>query len=136
MRSDAVMCNIPTTEVGRPATNGQPGGQPLREKGKADEAEAGGRGQAGGRQDQGAGLVALVEAGGGELFRDSNRLGYVSMEVDGHQQTWLLRSGDFKDWLKHRFYKEEGQIPSDPAVEDAVSVLSGKAVYDGPEEEV
>jgi putative DNA primase/helicase len=88
------------------------------------------------RQSQSVRLVALVEQGKGELFHDTNRVAYVSLETDGHVQTCLLDSQEFKEWLRYRLHATAGLIPSDQAVDDAVKTLRGKALYEGRMQEV
>ncbi len=59
--------------------------------------------------------------------------GYAICEVDGHAETWPLRSKGFKRWLLQQFYKKEGKPPGAQAVADALGTLEARAHYDGSE---
>jgi hypothetical protein len=71
-----------------------------------------------------------------ELFHDAEEVTYARIEVDGHKETWPLRSKKFKNWLKRRYYAEFKKVPNNQATQDALGVLEGKAQFDGPEHEV
>lgn len=83
-----------------------------------------------------ADLLTEIAVGECELFHDPSLEGYASFAVAGHRETWPLRSRGFKRWVFRRFYEEHGRSPRDQALKDALGALEGKAIYDGPEEEV
>jgi hypothetical protein len=84
-------------------------------------------------QSQATRLVTLAMDAGVELFHTPEGEAYGSMEIDGHTETWPLKVRSFRRWLARRFYDEEGKAPGAQAVQDALGVLEGKALYDGPE---
>jgi len=75
-------------------------------------------------------------AGDAELFHDRNRKGYATIPVDGHMETWPIKSTAFRDWLRGRFYKAHNKTPGGQALQDALDLLAAQARYDGPEHEV
>jgi hypothetical protein len=104
----------------------------------AGEAAAGARtGQ--GSQSQATLLVELVtggERGTAELFHDAEGEAYATMAVVGdgghcHKETHRLRSGRFRDWLAHAFYREHGKAAGAQAMQDALGVLAGQAIHEG-----
>jgi 5S rRNA maturation endonuclease (ribonuclease M5) len=85
-----------------------------------------------GRQpSQSTRLVALADKI--ELFHSPDGDAYASMMVNGHLETWPLRSKGFRRYLMHRFYEEYGQTPAAQPIQDALGLLEGKALYKGPE---
>ena len=61
---------------------------------------------------------------------------YATFAVGEHVETWPLRSKGFKRWLSREFHRNEGRAPSAQPIQDALAVLDGKALFDGPEREV
>lgn len=56
---------------------------------------------------------------------------YATITIDGHRESWSLKSRGFRDWLSHEFYKHQGRAPSGQSIQDALSVLTGKARFEG-----
>lgn len=76
--------------------------------------------------------VLIELAGEAQLFHTPDGNTYATFQVDGHKETWPLRSKGFKRWLLRRFYQKEGK-PGGQALEDALATLEAKAHFDGPE---
>jgi hypothetical protein len=95
---------------------------------KAGEGGAGHRSQAD---------VLLSLAVGLDLFHAPGNGGdgeaFATFAVNGHKETWVIRSGGFRSWLARRYHAETGRAPSAQALEDTLGVLAGQAQYDGPE---
>ncbi len=87
-----------------------------------------------GRKSQATVLIELASQA--EFFHMSEGDAYASVEINGHLETWQLRSGGFRDWLMHRYYETEGKSPSSQALQDALNVLHGRARYEGKAREV
>jgi hypothetical protein len=76
----------------------------------------------------------LVElASGAELFHDPSGEAYATIEVDGHKETWLIKTKGFRRWLARQYYQVSEKAPGSQAVQDALGVLEGKALFDGRE---
>lgn len=67
-----------------------------------------------------------------ELFHDERDEGYVRLEQDGHRETWRLRGARFKSWLAYKFFEREGTAPSASVLNDALQVMTGRALFEGP----
>jgi hypothetical protein len=76
-------------------------------------------------------LVGLAEQG--DLFHDALGDGYAAIEQNGHRETWSLRSSSFKTWLAHQFFLQYGRAPSSGALTDALTIIAGKAQFEGDE---
>jgi hypothetical protein len=81
-------------------------------------------------------LVALAMGAGAELFHSPEGDAYATIDVEGHRETWPLKVRGFRRWLARLFYEEEDKAPGSQAIQDALGVLEGKALYDGPESPV
>jgi hypothetical protein len=88
------------------------------------------------RESQGTRLVALALDAGAELFHTPDGEAYATIAVDGHKETWPLKVKGFRRWLARLFYQAEDKSPGAQAVQDALGVLEGKALFDGPESPV
>ena len=71
----------------------------------------------------------------GELFHTPNGTAFADLLVDGHRQTWPVRSNRFR-WLRHRHYQETGTPPGAEAIRSALDLLEARAQFDGPERSV
>jgi len=79
-----------------------------------------------------------------ELFHDPEDEPYATVEVDGHYETWPLKSRGYKNWLRHTYYvaqKEDGGegnlgAPRTQALNDALAQLEAKCQFEGPEHKV
>ena len=96
----------------------------LRQMDAADQAEG---------QSQATRLVTLATDAGVELFHTPDGEAYASILVEGHTETWPLKVKGFRRWLARLFYEEYDKTPGSQALQDALGVLEGKALYDGPE---
>lgn len=61
--------------------------------------------------------------------------GYAVIEVGDHLETWPIQSKGFRRWLGRQFYREYDKAPGSQGLQDAINVIAGKAIYDGPEHE-
>ncbi len=95
--------------------------------GKAD-------GKDGGRPSQADALVGLAEDV--QLFHTpggNDSEGYATVLVGEHKETWPVNGKGFRRWLAKRFYDVTGKAPGLQAVQDALNVIAGRAVHEGPE---
>lgn len=86
------------------------------------------------KKSQASVLTELAEEA--ELFHTSEGEAYAMILINGHLETWALRSRSFRDWLSKRYYESEGSIPNSQALQDALNTLQGIACHDGPELEI
>jgi hypothetical protein len=83
---------------------------------------------------QGERLIGYVDDA--ELFHTPDGEPHASFTVNGHKETWPLKSKRFKQWLLRRFYKELSKAPSTQALTDALATIAARAIFDGPEKAV
>src|SRR5215468_7145667 len=70
------------------------------------------------------------------LFHTAAGTAFADIMVDGHRETWPIRSKRFRGWLRRRYYQETGDAPSAAAVHSALDLLEARAQFDGPERAV
>lgn len=87
---------------------------------------------AAGKEKKKSQATILVELAAGEYFHDDARRAFVTLEINGHFETWPVRSRDFKLILNHRFYQQYEGVPGAQAVEDALRQLEARAIFDNP----
>lgn len=83
------------------------------------------------RPSQATALVSLATESGVELFHDPNGEPYASFGVADRWETAPIRSGHFRGWLAKRFYDRYEGAPGSQATQDALTVLAGKATFEG-----
>ena len=86
-----------------------------------------------GADSQATRLVTLATEAGVELFHTPEGEPYASIVVEGHTETWPLKVRSFRRWLARLFYTEYAKTPGSQAIQDALGVLEGKAIFDGDE---
>jgi hypothetical protein len=100
-----------------------------------DGAIAGKNSDAGGRGPKQADiLIGLAQSA--ELFHSPDGTGFADLEINGHRETWPIRSKGFRRWLARRFYDATQGAPSSEALASALNVIEAKAHFDAPEREV
>jgi hypothetical protein len=67
-----------------------------------------------------------------ELFQTPEQIAYASVTISNHKEIMLLKESLFKNYLARLFYKEYGKTPNTQALQSAVGVLTGRALYDSP----
>ena len=87
-----------------------------------------------GRPKQADLLIELAQRA--TLFHDEEETAYADIDMDGHRETWLVRSSGFSRWLRWSYYKEYSGAPNAEAMTAALSVLEAKAVFEGQKEGV
>src|SRR6266480_768999 len=69
-------------------------------------------------------------------FHDPLDRAFVQLDVNGHAETWPVKSVKFQNLLGKIFYQREGRIINRNSLGDAIGTLVGIAAHDGPEESV
>ncbi|MFG1290318.1 hypothetical protein [Xanthobacter versatilis] len=70
------------------------------------------------------------------LFHTPDGSGYADLDINGHRETWPIRTKGFRRWLARRFFEETGGAPSSEALQSALNVIEAKAHFDSPERQV
>ncbi|GAG87209.1 unnamed protein product, partial [marine sediment metagenome] len=71
-----------------------------------------------------------------ELFHTPDRMPYAVIKQDDHTEVWPLESRTVKDYLARRYYEKLGSAPSSQAIQNALNVFRGHALFAGCEEPV
>jgi hypothetical protein len=84
-------------------------------------------------QSQATQLVELAAVA--ELWRTPGADGeaWATIDVDGHREHWPLKVKRFRRWLAERYHAEHDTSPGSQALQDALTVLEGKALFHGTE---
>lgn len=80
-------------------------------------------------------LVTLVTLSGAELWHTPKQDFYISFERDGHKEHHPLRSKAVKLWMGSLFFSDRKKTPGSQALQDALTILEGFALFDGSEHE-
>jgi len=75
----------------------------------------------------------LVKIAAGADFFHTHDEAFASIPVDGHRENWRTNSKAFRQWLSRQFFLTHKQIPSSQAVQDALNIIGGEAVFAAPE---
>ncbi len=73
-------------------------------------------------------LVRLAERNAA-LFADGDEA-FADLAVDGHRETWPVKSKGFRRWLRWEFYVIEHKSPGAEAMQQAVATLDAMSVFD------
>jgi hypothetical protein len=76
-------------------------------------------------------LIGLAEAA--ELFHSADGTAFADLDINGHRETWPVRTKGFKRWLARQFFEATGGAPSSETVQSALNVIEAKAHFDAPE---
>jgi len=87
------------------------------------------------KPNQATQILGLLEQQDCEFFHAEGRA-YASFDVNGHRETWPIRRKVFRQWVAHQFYVTHKKIPGNQALQDAINVLEGKAIFEGMERQV
>jgi len=90
--------------------------------------------KSGGPPSQATTLVEL--ASDANLFHNPGGDAFATVPVGNHHETLRVSSRAFRRWLSRQFYKQKNRAPGGSAVQDALGVLEGKAVFEGEERHV
>ena len=61
---------------------------------------------------------------------------FADLSINGHRETWPIRSMRFRAWLRRQYYEATGNAPSADCVNSALNLLEARAQFDGPERAV
>jgi len=70
------------------------------------------------------------------LFHDELREPYVNLLINGHKEIWRCRSKQFKRWASRSFWESQKKAINSDALNTALTVLEGKACFDGDQYEL
>jgi hypothetical protein len=71
-----------------------------------------------------------------ELFHTAAGTAFADLLVDGHRETWPIRSQRFRTWLRRRHYEATRTAASAAAINSALDLFEAQAQFEGPERPV
>src|SRR6516164_4717348 len=69
----------------------------------------------------------------GELFHSTTGVAFAGILVNGHRETWPIRSKRFRGWLRRRYYEATGGALAGHAISLELDLLEARAQFDAPE---
>src|SRR5262245_896987 len=75
-------------------------------------------------------LIALTQEA--ELFHSLDGTCFADLHIDGHRETWPIRSNGFKQWLR-LYFEATASAPNSEAFQSALNVIEAKANFYAPE---
>lgn len=66
------------------------------------------------------------------LHHDADNVAHVTFEYGGARQTHRVRSTAFRSLLCFRAHNELGLTPSSNAIQEALNIVEGRAIFEGP----
>src|SRR6516165_4438646 len=67
-----------------------------------------------------------------ELFQAADETAFADIMIEGHRETWPIRSSRFRLWLRRKYYEATGEAPGAGEVNSALNLLEARAQFDGP----
>src|SRR5271166_5834246 len=71
-----------------------------------------------------------------ELFHTAAGTAFTDVLINGHRETWPIRSKRFRGLLRRRYYQATGRAASAAEIRSALDLLETRAQFDGPERAV
>ena len=56
-----------------------------------------------------------------ELFHTATGVAFADLRIEGHRETWPIRSRRLRGWLGRRYYEETGEALTAAAVRQALN---------------
>jgi hypothetical protein len=76
-------------------------------------------------------LTGLAQSA--KFFHTPDGTGFADLDINGHRETWPIRSKGFRRWLARRYFEATGGAPSSEALQSALNVIEAKVHFDAPE---
>src|SRR5258707_4169734 len=67
-----------------------------------------------------------------ELFHSADGTAFADLMIDGHRETWPVRSIRLRSWLRRKYYEATGAAPGAGAISSALNLLEARAQFDAP----
>src|SRR5262249_45311396 len=75
-------------------------------------------------------LIKLARAEVDTFFQWDEKA-YADVRINGHRETWPVKSKWFRSWLRRLYYLEEKKSPNPDALKEAIDGLDGLAMFEG-----
>jgi hypothetical protein len=64
-----------------------------------------------------------------DVFHTASGVAFADLVIDGHRETWPIRSKRFRSWLRRCYYCETGTAPSGSSIASALDLLEARAQF-------
>ena len=75
----------------------------------------------------------LIDIRPEDLFHTAIGTAFADITIDGHRETWPIRSKRFRAFLRRSYYQATGEAASAAEIRSALDLLEARAQFDGPE---
>src|SRR5690348_1575843 len=65
-----------------------------------------------------------------DLFHTASGTAFADIMIDGHRETWRIRSKRFRAWLRRRYYEATGEGASAVEIRSALDLLEARAQFE------
>jgi len=65
------------------------------------------------------------------LWHTPDNDGFATIDVGDHREHWAIKSKAFRQWVQRLFYRANGKACNAQALQDALGVIEGQAIFDG-----
>jgi hypothetical protein len=72
-------------------------------------------------------------AASAELFHSAEGTAFADLMVEGHRETWPVRSIRMRSWLRRKYYEATGAAAAAGAISSALDLLEARAQFDAPQ---
>jgi len=79
-------------------------------------------------------MLWILRPGAG--LRPATGTAFADLLVDGHRESWPIRSKRFRGWLRRRYYEATGGAHAGHAISSALDLLEARAQFNAPERSV
>lgn len=88
-----------------------------------DEKRSGGRG----KHTQAEVLITIATREDVKLFHTPDRTPYADIMIDGHRETWPLKSRGFSLWWRRAYFTDTKSAPNSDAISQAMGIIEAMA---------
>src|SRR5262249_22580202 len=71
-----------------------------------------------------------------DLSPPASGTAFADITIDGHRETWPIRSRRFRAWLRRCYYEATGEAASAAEIRSALDLLEARAQFDASERAV
>ena len=71
-------------------------------------------------------------AASAELFHTADGTAFADLMIDGHRETWPVRSIRMRSWLRRKYYEASGAAAGSGAINSALDLLEARAQFEAP----
>jgi hypothetical protein len=68
-----------------------------------------------------------------ELFHSADGTAFADLTIDGHRETWPVRSIRMRSWLRRKYYEATGAAAGAGAISSALDLLEARAQFEAPQ---